>query len=398
MQYVITNIEEKRVSALLDGNQLVQIYAEPVDESSLLGNIYIGKVKNIVKNIAAAFVEISDGIMCYLPLQDVGDAQFTKPKKNNALVVGDELLVQVSKDAIKTKNPSVTTKLQLAGKYVVLTTEDTRISISSKIKDKTQRQALQNLAIAELSETTFGCIMRTNSMDADPTLVLNEISALKNQLEDIVTKGKHRACFSKLYGVLPQYLQNLRDLSEDVVDKVVTDLPEVYQELQAYEKCQNHTSPMQVEYFEEEGVSLQRVYGLQQKIQKLLQERVWLKSGGYLVIQPTEALTVVDVNSGKAINGKKIQSHFLKINKEAAVEIARQIRLRNLSGIIIIDFIDMESPDLQKELLCCLEKEIQKDSVRTVLVDMTKLQLVELTRKKVKKPFHEQWSGVTRKE
>lgn len=392
-QLLITRHGEKIVSSLFEENTMIQVHVEQAKSTSLLGNVYVGKVKNIVKNINAAFVEIADGQMCYLALNETRTPIFCNAKKNDKICIGDELLVQVSKDAIKTKNPSVTTKLQFAGKYVVLTHGDTRISISSKIKENEDRQRLQKMVKDAVGqEKGFGMIVRTNALLAEETLVETEMKALLSVYQEILQTGRYKSSFSQLYQAPTGYLCDIRDGYEEKIERILTDDEEIYQQIEQYLSKYQPQDLKKLEKYEDNMITLNQLYGVETKIEKAMQERVWLKSGGYLVIQPTEALTVVDVNTGKAIAGKKVaQKHFLKINLEAAVEIARQIRLRNLSGILIIDFIDIEQKEAKKELIDLLEKEIQKDPIKTVFVDMTKLNLVELTRKKVRKPLHEQW-------
>lgn len=392
-QLLITRHGKKIVSSLFEENTMIQVHMEQAKSTSLLGNVYVGKVKNIVKNINAAFVEIADGQMCYLALNETRTPIFCNAKKNNKICIGDELIVQVSKDAIKTKNPSVTTKLQFAGKYVVLTHGDTRISISSKIKENEDRQRLQKMAKdAVEQEKGFGMIIRTNALLAEETLVETEMKILISTYQEILRTGRYKSSFSQLYQAPNGYLCDIRDGYEEKIERILTDDEKIYKQIEQYLAKYQPQDLKKLEKYEDNRITLNQLYGVETKIEKAIQERVWLKSGAYLVIQPTEALTVVDVNTGKAIAGKKVaEKHFLKINLEAAVEIARQIRLRNLSGILIIDFIDMEQKEAKQELIALLEKEIKKDPIKTVFVDMTKLNLVELTRKKVRKPLHEQW-------
>lgn len=392
-QLVITRHGQKIVSSLFEQQTMVQVHVEPAKRKSLLGNVYVGKVKNIVKNINAAFVEISDGQMCYLALSEMRTPIFCNAKKNDKVCIGDELIVQVSKDAIKTKNPSVTTKLQFAGKYVVLTHGDTRISVSSKIKEDEDRKRLQRIVENVVGKKMgFGMIVRTNALLAEEALVETEIKILVSIYQGILQTGRYKSSFSNLYQAPDSYLCDIRDGYEKEIAQIITDDEEIYQRVERYMSQYQPQDLNKLQKYEDKMITLNHLYGVETKIEKAMQERVWLKSGGYLVIQPTEALTVVDVNTGKAIAGKKdAEKHFLNINLEAAVEIARQIRLRNLSGILVIDFIDMAQKEAKKELIGLLEREIKKDPIKTVFVDMTKLNLVELTRKKVRKPLHEQW-------
>lgn len=391
-QLVITRYKGGVASSLFQGQELIQVHVEKEAEKSLLGNVYVGKVKNIVKNINAAFVEVENGQMCYLPLTEKTSPIFCNAKNNEKICIGDELLVQISKDAVKTKNPSVTTKLQLLGKYIILTYGDPRVSVSAKIGDKVERERLLQLVKSnKKKKASYGLIVRTNANGCKEEEILQELQLLEENFNKLVETGKYKSCFSKLYQAPAGYLCDIRDGYAQTIDKIVTDDDTLYQRLFEYLSAYQPTDVDKLSLYKDDMVGLQQIYGIDTKIEKALQERVWLKSGAYLVIQPTEALTVIDVNTGKAVDGKKVvEKHFLHINKEAAVEIAKQMRLRNLSGIIVVDFIDMEAALSKKELIQTLEEELQKDTVKTVFVEMTKLHLVEITRKKVRKPLAEQ--------
>ena len=397
-QMVITKKDGSIFSALFENQDLIQINVEEETSASLLGNIYIGKVKNIVKNINAAFVEIADGQMCYLSLEGKMSPVFVNRKNTEKVCIGDEILVQVSRDAVKTKNPSVTTKLQLAGRYLVLTHGDCRVAVSGKIKDRDVRERLQGMLEKQLPQNpSFGVIVRTNAEKVQETVLYRELEGLMSTYQKLCDQGIHKKCFSMLFQALPGYLCDIRDEYDTELEQIVTDDVQVYDRIKEYMEEYQPENLGKLRLYEDSMLSLAKLYGVYTKLEKALQERVWLKSGGYLVIQPTEALTVIDVNTGKAIAGKKaVEKHFLKINMEAAKEIAKQLRLRNLSGIIVIDFIDLSEPQAKKQLIEVLEQEIKKDPVKTVFVDMTKLHLVELTRKKVRRPLHEQVACIRR--
>lgn len=390
-QLIITRDKDRIISSLFCGQELIQVNVEEMTNSTI-GNIYVGKVKNIVKNIQAAFVEIENGRMCYLALESKNVPIFCSDKKNDKICIGDELLVQISKDAIKTKNPSVTTNLQLAGKYVILTHGNTLVGVSNKITDEAERTRLKNI-VAPFTGKKCGCgmILRTNSQGVEEELLKEEAETLFAKYQELKATGIYKSCFSKIYQAPCGYICDIRDGYKEELHSIITDEEEIYGEIHEYLKQWQSEDLGKLEFYQNENISLNRLYGITTKIEKALSQKVWLKSGGYLVIQPTEALTVIDVNSGKAIVGKKaMEEHFLRINKEAAMEIARQLRLRNLSGIIIVDFIDMKYEINNRELLSVLQEQFQKDPVKTVVVDMTKLHLVEITRKKVRKPLHEQ--------
>lgn len=391
---IITKQKNYIISSFFEGKDMVQINMEQEETETLLGNIYLGKVKNIVKNINAAFVELSGGVMAYLSLNENKNPIFANAKKNTLIQIGDEIIVQVLKENIKTKAPVVTTNLNITGKYVVLTRGKTNLSLSSKIQNEAERKRLKNILLDYQNEE-YGIIMRTNAEYAKKEFIQKEISNLISLYDNIRTYGIHKDRFSLLFQAPPGYICDIRDGFSGNLDEIITDDKDIMEEMTVYLTNYQAEDLQKLRFYEDELLSLSSLHGIQTKLEKALQEKVWLKSGGYLVIQPTEALVVIDVNTGKAVAGKKqVQETFFKMNQEAAIEIARQIRLRNLSGIIIVDFIDMESDDNKNELLNELEKLLKKDPTKTVVVDMTALGLVEITRKKVRKPLHEQYKGV----
>jgi ribonuclease G len=378
------------ITAVYAGSEMLQVSIDHKNASTLLGNIYIGKVKNIVKNINAAFVEIADGRMCYLPMKENGNPIYTKTKNSYNLVIGDELLVQISKEDVKTKAPVVTSNLNFTGKYVVLIHGKSTIGISSKIEDESERRRLKGI-LQDYKNDSYGFVVRTNSICQPEEQIRKEIQVLIDKYEEMKTYGIHKTTFSLLYQTLPGYLSGIRDSYSNRIDEIITDDKEIYDAVyQFLDNYQKEDLP-KLHYYEDKLISLSNLYSLHTKLENALREKVWLKCGGTIIIQPTEALTVIDVNTGKATSGKKeVQETFFKVNMEAAYEIAKQIRLRNLSGIIIIDFIDMEYDNHKQQLMKKLDELFRLDPIKTTLVDMTALNLVEVTRKKVKKPIYEQ--------
>ena len=389
-QLLITRREDAVLSSLFEEKELIQVHIENTKEQSKIGNIYVAKVKNIVKNIEAAFVEIEGKQMCFLSLRKEEIPIFCNQKKNSKICVGDEILVQVTTDGIKTKNPTVTTNLSFSGKYVVLTHGKLHTGISNKLGDKNERERLRGIC-EKFPEDTCGYIVRTNAANVEEELLMEEAQALFDLYQQIKKTGICKSCFSCVYQGIPEYLSDIRNGYSCELDEIVTDDLELYEDIKDFLKTYQREDLEKLRWYEDTQISLNCLYSLDTKISKALKEKVWLKSGGYLVIQPTEALTVIDVNTGKAISGKKpTEETFLRVNTEAAEEIAKQLRLRNLSGIIIIDFIDMQKEKNREQLVIHLSQLIQKDPVKTVFVDMTKLNLVEITRQKVRKPLHEQ--------
>ena len=379
---------ERTVYAFYENDHAAELSCLPAGGESILGNIYVGKVKNIAANISAAFLEIANGQLCYYALNDNDAPIFTTPRKKNTLVAGDELLVQVSREAVKTKAPTVTANLNFAGKYLVLTSGKHHLGLSSKLSPEA-KQRLRTIAEPFLGKD-FGIIVRTNAAEASEDELRAELGELTEAYRHTVETGRNRACFSLVYKEPSAYAARLRGLRADSFNKIVTDRADIYRELKAYLTDRQPADLPKLYFYEETAPSLDSVYGLSKAFEEAGKERVWLKSGGYLVIQPTEALTVVDINTGKYTGKKKKDDTFLKINLEAARELARQLRLRNLSGIIVADFIDMDREEDKQTLMAVLASELKKDPVRTSLVDMTPLGLVEITRKKVQKTLAEQ--------
>lgn len=386
---VITNVPEYDnylISARFENDKIALLDCDDLSNRSMLGNIYIGKVKKIVKNIQAAFIEIEKGKECYYSLVENKEPIFTSFKNNNKLCVGDELIVQVAKENIKTKAPVLTSNINLTGKYVVLTSANKRIGYSNKLTKEEKSRIGKILEI--FKEEDFGMIVRTNAAFAALEQLTEETEELKNRFMTLKEKAKYKTCYSLLYKSSENYLKLIKDSYEGSLDEVVTDNKEIYSLVVNYSK--DLCFDFKVKYYEDKLLPLYKLYNIEGEITAALKERVWLKSGAYLVIQPTEALTVIDVNTGKYSGNKKLSETFLKINLEAAKECARQLRLRNISGIVIIDFIDMQSTKDKNELLDKLASYLSRDPVKTTLVDMTKLGLVELTRKKVRKSLKEQ--------
>lgn len=389
---IITRQNKHIVSSLFYNREMIQVNLNPINEESILGNIYVGKVKNIVKNINAAFVEIEKGLMCYLSLEKKLSPIFINHKKNSNIVAGDELLVQVSKENVKSKAPVVTTNINFTGKYVVLVHGNPFVGISSKISDRSQREHLKAL-LNEYKNDVYGFIIRTNATTACDNQIRKEVELLRKVYEEIVTYSIYKNIFSLIYETPPGYLCDIRDGFADNLDEIVTDDSLLFESIKAYLKTYQPEDLSKLRFYEDSLITLSNLYRIKGKLDELLREKVWLKSGGSIIIQPTEALTVIDVNTEKAIGGKKRpEETFFRINKEASREIAKQIRLRNLSGIIIIDFIDMEKQEHKDMLMKELRGLFSKDPIKTVLVDMTALNLVEVTRKKVRKPLYEQIS------
>lgn len=389
---VITRWRDKVLTAVFSGRKPLALTLEPEQGGSLLNNIYIGKVQKVVKNISAAFVEIGGGRVGYLPLEGTCPRVLNRPGAKK-LAPGDELIIQVEKDAVKTKAPVVTCRLSFAGRYCVLTAGKPGVNFSSRLTDQSFKRRVRPVleeAVRARGHEACGLIVRTNAGEAGEEQLLAELAVLFDQYESVQNQGNHRVCYSCLYRSLPGYMASVRDSLGGSLEAVLTDQADVYEELKHYLALNQQKDLEKLSFYDDPLLSLGALYGLDKVMEEALGKRVWLKSGGYLVIEPTEAMVVIDVNTGKYSGKKTLQETILKINLEAAVEIAHQIRLRNLSGIILVDFIDMEPGENREILLKALSEAVSADPVKTAVVDMTKLNLVEMTRKKVRRPLHEQ--------
>lgn len=388
--YLVTRKGDHVFSYLLCGSKAIEIHCDEAEGGSILDQIYIGKVQKIVKNIGAAFVEIRPDQVCYLPLDDLKHPVYTKKGTSQQLQAGDELLVQVKRDGIKTKAPALTTNLTFYGKYALLTTGNHQISVSSKLSAK-EKERLIRLASEQSPDSgrAYGWLLRTNAGEASDQQIRQDLEKLEQQYRELMKTAQYRTCFSCLMKRPSAYVKRFGNLYSSQVKEFLTDDRQLYEEITQYLQENQPEDQQKLRLYEDRMIAMEKLYSLERHLKEALSERVWLNSGGYLVIQPTEALTAVDVNTGKFTAGKKKEESFLKLNQEAAVEIARQIRLRNLSGIILVDFINMEKKESEAALLALMEEELKKDPIRAQVVDMTKLSLVEITRMKKERPLHE---------
>lgn len=383
----------KILTALVCDNRFLTVSASSENAESIVGNVYIGKVQNIVNNIQAAFVEVNKGLLCYLSLSDIKNPVLTNGREwDGKLRIGDELLVQIERDALKTKQPALTTKISVSGQYLVFTSEQNgSVGISGKLSASVKKEIKEYLSSEHL-QSGFDVIVRTNAGELeDFSLIKAEWQALSDRMSAILERAKFRTCYSCLQREIPGYLKAIKDIYQNEYDEIVTDDTGLYQEIKNFlEESGNNT---ELRLYEDKMLPLGKLYSVDSRLTEATGTRIWLKSGGYLVIEQTEALTVIDVNTGKFDAKKGIpEETYYKINLDAAKEIALQLRLRNLSGIIVVDFINMKSKKLQDALMQELKTYCRKDPVRTDVVDMTGLGLVEITRKKINKPLSEQLS------
>ncbi|WP_158561087.1 ribonuclease E/G [Eubacterium sp. AF36-5BH] len=366
---VVSKVRNKIIGFQFEENKLSRIYN--LENKSLVGNIYVGYVKDIVKNLNAAFVEIDGESKGFLSLKNY-------PHK---IKQGDKILVQVAGDKVKTKDYLLTWKLNISVGSVILTVGNNNFSISKKIDDSLLREQYKN-SFSHFCTDEYGFILRTNAQSKDLKNLENNI----NEAIEIYNQTVNKFNFLKAKTLVYKKDKQLEVLEDFVLKKdgmVITDVEQIYESLKAADICAS--------FNDEKKINLINKYSLEKHLQNSLNRHVWLKSGGYLIIEHTEAMTVIDVNTGKADFKSNRDKTIQKINEEAAKEIARQLQIRNISGTIIVDFIG--SDELKNgNLIAVMRQEVKKDYVSCSVVDITKLGLMEITRKKQEQPLYEIFS------
>ncbi len=396
---LFTSCMGKKIAALINDNRLKGLYVLEQEGQSKVGAIYIGKVKNIVKNIDACFVEIADGELCFLSLKEASYAYLLNRPADGRILQEDELLVQVQRDAIKTKQAGLTTKLNLSTDAFAFSFGSPKLGISSKLpKDCKEglKKLLRNHNIIDDEDNLiqgqnmpdYGLVLRTASLplleELGPEGYIDALINMQDKFIDLVSRAKYQTCFSCLVPPPSVYSKALDYFGSGSFDEIVTDETAVYE---AFSAGKN------IRFYEDSMLSLSKLYSLESKVLEALSTNVYLSSGASLVIEQTESMNVIDVNSGKFDKKTASVESIYRINREAAKEIALQIRLRNLTGIIIVDFINMKSEEDKESLLQDLRRYVADDPFRTQIVDMTALGLVEITRQRGYKSLKEQWNA-----
>lgn len=389
--------QQRIVSFLLDeGGHAVEIHADPILEAPKIQDIYVGRVDRVIPGVRASFVEFSPGRSGYLPFEDMTDPVYTKKGASPMASPGDELLVQISREAFGKKDVSLTTRLSLTGRYLVVKRDQEGIGISRRIPEERREKLKEEIRLCEeyrklSGKGPFSLIVRTNASSAPLEAVLEELSRLGGELFRICENAPYRPPFYPLHREPLRWLKRLDSLREGEMEKILTDDAALYEEMRQYLRASGSALLSQLTLYEDPLLPMHKLFSLTRELERALCKKVFLKSGGDLVIEQTEALAVIDVNSGRFLSKKDKEEAVFALNREAACEAARQIRLRNLSGMILIDFINQTSPQRDQELLEELRRLVLKDPVRTKVVDRTALGLVELTRQKGEVPLRDQF-------
>ncbi len=378
---------ETRVALLEDG-RLAELYIERHNFWDILGNIYKGKIVRVLPGIQAAFVDIGaqrTGFLCIqdmLPTLNEEDARIEE-----RLCEGQEVVVQVIKPPARGKGPRLTTNIALAGRRLVLMPYNKNIGVSKKIKEREERERLKNI-VEGIRPDGMGVIVRTISKGATKEKLQEEMKFLHRLWKDVCSKIKSFSAPSLLYREPSITLKAVRDLFTRDVDKLVIDSKEEYRAIMDFIKDFAPGLRYCIELYEGSKPIFEK-YGIEPEIQKLFQRRVYLKSGGFIVIEQTEALTAIDVNTGSYVGEHDVEETALRTNLEAVKEIAHQIRLRNISGLIVIDFIDMEKKSNRDKVFSALKDAFNKDKAKTNIQYISSLGLVEMTRERTRLDLRE---------
>ncbi|ARU63274.1 ribonuclease G [Tumebacillus avium] len=389
---VSTDHRELRVAILEDG-RTVEYYLERSNGEGVVGNIYRGRVANVLPGMQAAFVDIGIEKNAFLYIDDAlsllpGETPpETKPKINELLREGQEIVVQVSKEAVGSKGARVTTNLSLPGRILVMMPGQPYVGVSRRIENEAERDRIKEIAERIRDEDT-GVIVRTAAEGAEASVFENDYTFLKAQWQRVQKQSKSVKVPGVVYRDLDLLSRSVRDFFTDDVDEFVVDTAEAYETVRELLQYGSKHLQERVKLYKDKE-NLFSAHRIDQDLEKALKRKVWLKSGGFMVIDQTEALTAIDINTGKFVGTTSLEETVLKTNIEAARELVRQVRLRDLGGIIIIDFIDMRDPANKQLVLEELETQLKKDRTRAHVLGMTQLGLIEMTRKKVRQSLDE---------
>ncbi|MFO1351857.1 MAG: ribonuclease G [Gammaproteobacteria bacterium] len=382
---------ETRV-AVVENGVLQEIYVERERKRGLVGNIYKGKVARVLPGMEAAFVDIGLERAAFLHVSDIQDAPYPESPPDEAkrpmlitdlAYTGQELIVQVIKDAIGTKGARLTTHISIPSRYLVLLSNSEAMGVSVKIDDEAERQRLKDVVNTFRAEFGGGYIVRTAAEGTDSWALRADMQFLQRLWESIQERAASVRSGELIYADLPLELRVLRDFVGDDVEKVRIDSREGCERLKHFAERFVPEMLARIEHYPGERPIFD-LYAIEDEIQKALNRKVQLKSGGYIMIDQTEAMTTIDVNTGAYVGHRNLEETIFKTNLEAAQAIARQLRLRNLGGIIILDFIDMSSEEHRSQVLKALEKYLEKDRAKNHISSVSALGLVEMTRKRTR--------------
>lgn len=392
MKEIIINVDEQtdKTIMLVENGKLIEKYQENNNIRRLEGNIYLGKIQNVLQGMQAAFVDIGENKNTFIHLKDIlpkldsktNDTEAIVKKSNIKDIVkpGMPLLVQVKRDSTNKKGARVSTHINLPGRFCVFMPDADFITISQKIEDEKERNRLLKIVKKYIPENC-GIIIRTSAIGKDEKEIIEDIANMQKQwknIKKISQEGNKNIPYIvyKNPGVVKRILI---DLADQGIERIIVNNKKQYEEIQ--KTLLEINEEIKVEFKEQDTIL--DMYDLNTQLEKIENRKIWLKCGGFITIDKTEALTAIDVNSGKYIGTKDLEQTVYTVNKEASIEIAKQLRLRDIGGIIIIDYIDMKEKEHKEKIVDVLKENLKNDRSKTQIVGFTELNLLEMTRKHI---------------
>lgn len=384
--------EENKIVALVENGKLVEKYEERADQERLEGNIYLGKVQNVLMGMQAAFVDIGTTKNTFIHIKDVIPKTSNETGNKNEILSKYDIknyirpnmpiLVQVKRDSTNKKGARVSTHISLSGRFIVLMPNTEFITISKKIEKEEEKQRLLKLVKQNLPKG-YGIIVRTSAQGKEENLIKEDIQKVITKYNNILEKAKqlekdsnfNPTLLYKNEGIIGKLLT---DIADQNLARIITNHTQVEEYVKQFLQDTGLSQKVKVERKQE---NVLEIYEIEKQLEKVANRKIWLKCGGFITIDKTEALTAIDVNSGKYIGTKDLEQTVYTVNKEASIEIAKQLRLRDIGGIIIIDYIDMEKQQTKQKVLETLEEALKKDRSKTQVIGFTPLDLLEMTRK-----------------
>lgn len=390
MQELLINVDKDKKNILLvENGKLIEQYVEEEGKDRLEGNIYLGIVENVLPGMQAAFVNIGEEKNTFIHIRDVipkiseetgnKNEDFTDYNIRDYLKTGMPILVQVKKDSTNKKGARISTHLSIPGRFIVLMPNEKFITISQKIDDEKERERLRIIGNSIIPDE-YGTIIRTSAISKTQEDLLEDVNKIIEQyktIEKIFNQKKNNK------NIKPQLLYK----SEGIIERLLTDLmdKDLYKiytnDKNVYEEVNNKLKETTKSIKTELKDDILNMYNMEKQLEELEKRKIWLKCGGFITIDKTEALTAIDVNSGKYTGGKDLEQTIFTVNKEATAEIAKQLRLRDIGGIIIIDYIDMKNKENEEKIVELFKECLKKDRSKTQIVGFSKLNLLEMTRK-----------------
>ena len=394
-EIIIDNTDEKSIITLVENSIVTEKYEEDFNKKRIEGNIYLGKIQRVLPGLQAVFVDIGNNRNAFLHIKDIVPKVSNETGNKNEnfedidikeyVKVGMPVIVQVKKDQIMQKGPRVSTHINMPGRFVVIMPGTKFITVSQKVENKEEINRLKEIVKKNLNKD-LGIIIRTSAIGKNEKEIkedMNEVIAKLEAVYSNLEKLKNEKNFEpKLLYTNNRVIDRLLvDMMDRGINKIIVNTEYMYNYIENILKKMKQHDFIKIELKN----NVFDVYDIKKQLEKIENRKIWLKCGGFITIDKTEALTAIDINSGK-FTGKKNSSKentIYKVNQEATVEIAKQLRLRNISGIIVIDYIDMEEEQDRKNIMNLLDKELKKDRSKTQIMGFTKLDLLEMTRKKL---------------